>query len=801
VNVVQSTPTGKNKSKKGRGKNKESKNNNQNEKTKFPPVEDWDKRKPRYPCLICGDDHYIKDCPRRAEVNKFLQGTPKPSTPVVLSQPFPSQQQASLVIHEQPSTSSQYYVLMCTNDSKKDNVALTTRAKDYTLSKEKVDDLPPDLVQPSPLNPPTNGPLHLERSNLDTVIRPPPKGVVKKSAFNPHVRVAQNYSIVEDLAQAPSTMSALEVLRSCPAQRRALLKAIGGIDPTDMNLIVFNLDDHVPRLPPQLAFQIQVVVADKSICRTVIDEGASTCVMSFTCWKAIGSPPLNESQNTLRAFNGSGFNPYGILPSLPVTLEGKTVPVEVEVFDTPLDYNLLLGRSWVDSMRAIVSTLFRVVRFPHQGKVVTVDQLALFNADTHTGNVSFIAKTPLGYENVGVGLLKDSSLMGTFPIPPPPNIPRPSVASINMIYTMPCELPVSADPWIVPDPGDHVRFGNVMPLSPIESDYQAIQSATLNTSSFDELSPDPFRVIFPTDKMIMSIMEDTPWDDGHHRSMLFLEQQTLKNYQRISTSSTVVVITTVLGSTRDVFAEGNLSNISPTIPIDISVKPRIVENIHIGASCSPEEIVAYTSLFKEFRDIFAWSYEEMPGIDPSIVVHEIKTYPGAKPVWQHLHPIHPRKAAAIKLEVEKLLKAGFIYPVALTEWVSNPVPIDKKGGSICVCVDYQDINKACPKDSFPTPFVDQIVDDCAGSEIFSLMHGFSSYNQINITSEDQHKTAFICPWGTFAYRKLPFGLKNAGATFQRAMSYAFHDIKHIVQPYLDDLPTHSLRRVNHPNHL
>jgi hypothetical protein len=159
---------------------------------------------------------------------------------------------------------------------------------------------------------------------------------------------------------------------------------------------------------------------------------------------------------------------------------------------------------------------------------------------------------------------------------------------------------------------------------------------------------------------------------------LFLEQQTLENYQWILTPSTIVVISTVPQSTRDVFAEGNLSNISPTIPIDISVKPGIVENVHIGASCSPEEIVTYTSLFKEFRDIFAWSYEEMPGIDPAIVVHEIKTYPGAKPVWQRLRPVHPHKAVAIKLEVEKLLKVGFIYPVALTEWVSNPVPIDKK---------------------------------------------------------------------------------------------------------------------------
>jgi hypothetical protein len=545
-------------------------------------------------------------------------------------------------------------------------------------------------------------------------------------------------------------MLALEVLQSFPAQLKALLKDIGGIDPTDMNLIVFDLEDQIPRLPPQLAFQIQVVVSDKNIFRTVIDEGASTCVMSLACWKAISSPPLNESQNTLKAFNGSGFKPYSVLPSLPITLEGKTVQVEVEVFNAPLDYNILLGRSWIDSMHTVVSTLFRVVCFPHQGNIVMVDQLAFFNSNNHTGNIPFIAKTPPGYENIGVGLLKDSLLMGTFPILPP-DIPRLSVASINMISTLPQELCASHDPWIVPDLVDHLHYDDEMSLSPVESAYQAIQSATLSTSCLDELPSDPFCFIFPTDEMIMSVMEDTPWDDGHHRSILFLEKHTLENYQWISTPSTVVVISTVPKSAHDVFAEGNLSNISPMIPIDISIKPGIVKNVHIGASCSPDEIVTYTSLFKEFHDIFTWSYKEMSGIDPEIVIHEIKTYPDAKPIRKRLHPVHPCKFVAIKLEVEKLLKAGFIYPVALTEWVSNPVSIDKKGGTIRVCVDYRDINKACLKDNFPTPFVDQIVDDCAGSEIFSLMDGFSSYNQINIAPGDQHKTTFIFPWGTFAY--------------------------------------------------
>jgi hypothetical protein len=212
------------------------------------------------------------------------------------------------------------------------------------------------------------------------------------------------------------------------------------------------------------------------------------------------------------------------------------VNIQVEVFDAPLDYNLLLGRSWIDSMRAVMSTLFWIMCFLHQGKVVTVDQLAFFKSDTRTSNIPFIAKTPPGYENVGVGLLKDSTLMGMFPIPPP-DIPPPLAASINMISTFVRENHLSYDPWLIDEPGDYSHYGNQIPLSPIESAYKAIQSTSPSTPSLDNSSLDPFHMDFPIDEMIMSVMsmEDTPWDDGHHRSILFLEQHTLESYQQIST--------------------------------------------------------------------------------------------------------------------------------------------------------------------------------------------------------------------------------------------------------------------------
>jgi hypothetical protein len=96
----------------------------------------------------------------------------------------------------------------------------------------------------------------------------------------------------------------------------------------------------------------------------------------------------------------------------------------------------------------------------------------------------------------------------------------------------------------------------------------------------------------------------------------------------------------------------------------------------------------------------------MPGIDPRIVEHDIRTYPDAKPTLQRFRFSNSQKAYAIKAEVEKLLNVGFICPVPLNEWVSNLVPVNKTQGTIHVCMEFYDLNKSCPKDNFPTPFID-----------------------------------------------------------------------------------------------
>jgi hypothetical protein len=185
-----------------------------------------------------------------------------------------------------------------------------------------------------------------------------------------------------------------------------------------------------------------------------------------------------------------------------------------------------------------------------------------------------------------------------------------------------------------------------------------------------------------------------------------------------------------------VYVEGNMETIFEKIPIDISRTPGVMENIFVRVDFSPEEIQIYMNLFKEFCDVFSWSYEEMPGIDPRIVEDEIMTYPDVKSVWQKLHLLNPRKETTMKDEVEKLLKVGFIYPIQLTQWVSNPMPVNKKQGMIHQCTDFCDLKKACPKDNFPTMFINQIVDECPGCEAFSFMVGFLEYNLVQIKPKD-----------------------------------------------------------------
>lgn len=146
------------------------------------------------------------------------------------------------------------------------------------------------------------------------------------------------------------------------------------------------------------------------------------------------------------------------------------------------------------------------------------------------------------------------------------------------------------------------------------------------------------------------------------------------------------------------------------------------------------------------------------------------------------------KQEVIKQQTSELLQAGIIREVEYTTWLSNVVLVKKANGKWRMCVDYTNLNKACPKDPFPLPSIDALVDNSSGYEYLSLMDAYSGYNQIPMHRSDEEKTAFITDRGTYCYTMLPFGLKNVVATYQRMMTKIFGNLMgKSVEVYIDDI--------------
>ena len=155
----------------------------------------------------------------------------------------------------------------------------------------------------------------------------------------------------------------------------------------------------------------------------------------------------------------------------------------------------------------------------------------------------------------------------------------------------------------------------------------------------------------------------------------------------------------------------------------------------------------------------------MTDISPAHASHKLNVVSFARPIRQRVRRFHLDSHQVVQDEVDNLLKAGFIREIKYPEWLANVVEVPKKGGKWRVCVDYTDLNDTCPKDSFPLPRIDQIVDTSAEHGMLSFLDAFSGYHQIPMSLSDAEKTTFLTPHGLFCYNVMSFGLKNVGATY------------------------------------
>uniref|UniRef100_A0A2N9G179 Reverse transcriptase domain-containing protein n=1 Tax=Fagus sylvatica TaxID=28930 RepID=A0A2N9G179_FAGSY len=216
-------------------------------------------------------------------------------------------------------------------------------------------------------------------------------------------------------------------------------------------------------------------------------------------------------------------------------------------------------------------------------------------------------------------------------------------------------------------------------------------------------------------------------------------------------------------------------------------------------SLSAKERKCLIDLLHEYKDVFAWDYHEMPGIDPGLVAHSLNVEPGTRPVVQPMRTFHTEVEGTNHTRSEETTSLlASLNQFSIHGGCQTLYLVKKKNGQIKCCVDFRNLNKACPKDEFPLPNMDLLIDSAAGHAMFSFMDGFSGYNQIRMSTRDAEKTAFRTPIGNFYYTVMPFGLKNVGATYQRTMTAMFHDMMHKeIEDYVDDIVVKSKRREDH----
>nr|GEU32922.1 reverse transcriptase domain-containing protein [Tanacetum cinerariifolium] len=502
-------------------------------------------------------------------------------------------------------------------------------------------------------------------------------------------------------------------------------------------------------------------------CLALADLGASINLMPLSVWEGLSLSELTSTCMTLELADPSVSKPICI---------AKDVSVKVGVFHFPADFvvvdfkpdprvPLILGRCFLKTGRALIDVHKGELTLHIRNEAITynLDQTVRYSVNYNQMTANKINVICEMYSQEVLGF-SDVTASGN---------PTP-YDDLIVSTTSPTLTPFGDN--------DFLFFEEAGAFLGLEDD--------LNSLEFNPFYYDPEGDIL----LLEAIMNSEPLPPLlNHKQYMPSNKMELKVCEAKTVKSSV-----------DNPPEVELKDLPPHLKYAFLEGDNKLPVI-IAKELGDEEKSALIKVLKSHKRAIAWKLSDIQGINPEFYTHKILMEEDYKPSVQHQRRVNPKIHNVIKKEVEKLLDAGLIYLISDSPWVSLVHCVPKKCGFTVVkneeneliptrlvtgwrvCIDYRKLNEATLKDHFLLPFMDQMLERLAGNEYYCFLDGFSGYFQISIDPLDQEKTMFTCPYGTFAYRRMPFGLCNASDTFQRCMLAIFHDmVEKKMEVFMDE---------------
>ncbi|GJV64423.1 reverse transcriptase domain-containing protein [Tanacetum coccineum] len=638
------------------------------------------------------------------------------------------------------------------------------------------EDVPPPvvpIVNHESISEPANTPVSASRPNQKASIPFPSRRNDERRREKANDQIEKFYEIFRDLSFEISFTDALMLMPKFASTLKTLIgnkEKLSEMARTPLNencsAVILN------KLPKKLGdpgrFLIPCEFSGINTCNALADLGASINLMPYSVWKTLSLPELTPTCMTLELADRSISEPIGIAEDVYVTVGKFQFPADFVVVDFEPDPRvpLILGRSFLKTSHALIDVYEGEItlRVGREAITFNLDQTSRYTANYNHMTANRIDVIDMACEEYSQEVLGFSNVVSSGN-PTPYYDPIVSTAS-------PTLTPFGDSDFLLFEEADSFLALEDDPTSPeVDPTYYDPEGDILLLEAIlnSEPSPPLQGNYFPETRKDLKICE-------------------ANNEKSSVNEPPEVELKDLPPHLEYAFLEGD-----DKLPVIIA---KDLKN---------EEKAALIEVLKSHKRAIAWKLSDIKGINPEFCTHKILMEEDYEPTVQHQRRVNPKIHDVIKKEVEKLLDAGLIYPISDSPWVSPVHCVPKKGGMTVVkndendliptrlvtgwrvCIDYRKLNEATRKDHFPLPFMDQMLERLAGNQFYCFLDGFSGYFQIPIDPKDQEKTTFTCPYGTFAYRRMPFGLCNAPGTFQRCMMAIFHDmIEKTMEVFMDD---------------